>query len=60
MAMEDCQHLGRTISIVFTRIYKAIALLSGTFMRPPTFDRVPDEIRSNPNYFPYFQVPFLK
>jgi len=60
MAMEDCQHSESTISIVFTRICKAIASLSSIFIRPPNFDRVPDEIRLNPKYFPYFQISYLK
>ncbi|KAL5550347.1 hypothetical protein UlMin_000523 [Ulmus minor] len=55
MAMEDWQHSGSTISIVFTRICKAIASLSPIFIKPPNFDDVPDEIRFNPKYYPYFQ-----
>ena len=60
MAIEDWQHSGSTISIVFTWICKAIAKLSSTFIRTPNFDRVPDKIRFNPKYFPYFQVAFIK
>ena len=56
MAMEDWQHSGSTISVVFTRICKAIASLSQTFIKPPNFDAIPDEIRWNPKYYPYFQV----
>ncbi|KAL5581833.1 hypothetical protein UlMin_014275 [Ulmus minor] len=44
-----------TISVVFTRICKAIASLSQTFIKPPNFDAIPDEIRWNPKYYPYFQ-----
>ncbi|KAL5567113.1 hypothetical protein UlMin_030277 [Ulmus minor] len=55
MAMEDWQHSGSTISVVFTRICKAIASLSQTFIKPPNFDAIPDEIRWNPKYYPYFQ-----
>ncbi|KAL5580016.1 hypothetical protein UlMin_012458 [Ulmus minor] len=55
MAMEDWQHSGSTISIVFTRICKAIASLSPIFIKPPNLDDVPDEIRFNPKYYPYFQ-----
>ncbi|KAL5582016.1 hypothetical protein UlMin_014458 [Ulmus minor] len=55
MAMEDWQHSGSTISIVFTRICKAIASLSPIFIKTPNFDDVPDEIRFNPKYYPYFQ-----
>ncbi|KAL5567609.1 hypothetical protein UlMin_024184 [Ulmus minor] len=55
MAMEDWQHSGSTISIVFTRICKAIASLSPIFIKPSNFDDVPDEIRFNPKYYPYFQ-----
>ena len=35
-------------------------LVSSRFIKPPNFDRVPDEIRSNPKYFPYFQVTMSK
>ena len=59
MAMEDWQHSGSTISIVFTRICKAIASLSPIFIKPPNFDDVPDEIQFNPKYYPYFQVTIL-
>ncbi|KAL5564375.1 hypothetical protein UlMin_027539 [Ulmus minor] len=55
MAMEDWQHSGSTISVVFTRICKAIASLSQTFIKPPNFDAIPDEIQWNPKYYPYFQ-----
>ncbi|KAL5565312.1 hypothetical protein UlMin_028476 [Ulmus minor] len=44
-----------TISVVFTRICKAIASLSQNFIKPPNFDEIPDEIRWNPKYYPYFQ-----
>ena len=54
MAMEDWQHFGSTISVVFTRICKVIASLSQTFIKPPNFDAIPDEIRWNPKYYPYF------
>ena len=56
MAMEDWQHSESTISIVFTRICKAITSLSGTFITQSNFDKVPDEIRLNPKYYPYFQA----
>ena len=56
MAIEDCQHFESTISVVFTRICKAIASLSQTFIKPPNFDAILDEIRWNPKYYPYFQV----
>ena len=56
MAMEDWQHSGSTISVVFTRICRAIASLSQTFIKAPNFDAIPDEIRWNPKYYPYFQV----
>ncbi|KAL5554275.1 hypothetical protein UlMin_041676 [Ulmus minor] len=59
MAMEDWQHSGSTISVVFTRICKAIASLSQTFIKPPNFDAIPDEIQWNPKYYPYFQYPYL-
>ncbi|KAL5578364.1 hypothetical protein UlMin_020063 [Ulmus minor] len=55
MTMEDWQHSGSTISVVFTRICKAIASLSQTFIKPPNFDAIPNEIRWNPKYYPYFQ-----
>ncbi|KAL5578857.1 hypothetical protein UlMin_011299 [Ulmus minor] len=55
MAMEDWQHSGSTISVVFTRICKAIASLSQTFITAPNFAAIPDEIRWNPKYYPYFQ-----
>ena len=42
MAMEDWQHSGSIISIVFSRICKEIALLSYIFITSPNFDRVPD------------------
>lgn len=56
MAMEDWQHSGSTISVVFTRICKAIASLSHIFIKAPNFDDVPDEILWNSKYYPYFQV----
>ncbi|KAL5542292.1 hypothetical protein UlMin_010002 [Ulmus minor] len=59
MAMEDWQHSGSTISVVFTRICKAIASLSQTFIKPPNFDAIPDEIRWNPKYYPYFQMELI-
>ncbi|KAL5562905.1 hypothetical protein UlMin_032652 [Ulmus minor] len=55
MAMEDWQHFGSTIYVVFTRICKTIASLSQTFIKPPNFDVIPNEIRWNPKYYPYFQ-----
>lgn len=54
MAMEDWQHSGSTISVVFTRICKAIASLSQTFIKPPNFDAIPDVIQWNPKTYPYF------
>ena len=60
MAIEDWQHSGSIISVVFTRICKAIASLPGNFIMQPNFDKVPDEIRWNPKYYPYFQVTIVK
>lgn len=53
---ERYQHSLETTSHYFHKVLKAICRLGKEIITPPSFDIIPQQIRSNPKYYPFFKV----
>ncbi|XP_031247667.1 uncharacterized protein LOC116105377 [Pistacia vera] len=53
--MDDFQHSGETISRYVGKVCNAICGLQTEFMKAPDFSEVPEEMSTNPKYYPFFK-----
>ena len=56
VVQERFQHSGETVSRHFNRVLRAICRLGKQLIHPPNFDEVPDNIRWDPRFYPFFKV----
>ena len=58
VVQERFQHSGETVSRHFHRVLKAVCKLGQYLIQPPDLNEVPDNIRWDERFYPFFKVTY--